>query len=888
MPPKYNIKKNTSNHSKARSTKESIKKMAVLFTDIVASTNYFKTHGDIAGRRMLKQHQDMVSPLITEFGGAVVKLLGDSVMAYFLNPKEAFKSAIKVQQSFQIHNMGKEEKDQIHIRICVHFGEGIEEENDIYGDVVNMAAKVLPMVGVDQIFISKELHQYVQDLPSVHFSQVAISSKKRVFTGLRLFNVTWENNIYLEPLVKTLLYVKPVWTFNKEGLSKTWNSMVNSRRKPWSSNQIEKERILADKSIGLIVRGVSSALTVAANIMEYIKVNLGDTGALVLPIQIIIESGPYLRAGKVLPEALKVDWGKIETGFVYLASDDRKKIKNCEPFKEGSKSSGKSGSYLKLLLHEQKTSDPHQFLYQNALVQGSYDPCFYCGDRNHPASNCPSKQYTEITHAINELGYFTLEKINVLFFNYLNSTVRGSIASPASIKDADSPGPGQLARNGFYEMKMVYQLRFFKTLWNLKEENWSKIKTTASGKEKGGLLWIGVDCVRVSNTEQAESIFEELLAKKIKDYKIFCAIGFLKIDQNDLSQAKAFFQRAIELTTTTPQKIFIFFLLFRIHCLMGELVKARQMIGKIIRINPYCHEALYQEILFKFQTGDKTFALRQLLKLIKINREYYVIALIDPELSKYSREIHPMLNQLHDELRRDSNRMTPNAEVALERLNDTLGKDEKEVMEAKSKFEKIKELIKTDSYFGYIDALFYCESIINMSHQSITIREKKLSKMFHNIKDGLNRCEAHIIRLDYPSLTDSISLKIRTIWENVDDIQNLDNTFDVKEYKKVLNRLKVFSAEVVKIKSRLDRLENTAHIMRFATKFIRNSLFIQAANLAMALILLPIMIHYLSFLIPSLQFSPRNIWHYQKVVMILGAISGLILASLLTRTDSSG
>lgn len=95
--------------------KDSIKKMAVLFTDIVGSSNFFKTRGDIAGRRMLKQHQDMASPVIKEFGGVLVKLLGDSVMAYFINPQEALKSAIKIQRRFQTHNRGNDDRDQIHI-----------------------------------------------------------------------------------------------------------------------------------------------------------------------------------------------------------------------------------------------------------------------------------------------------------------------------------------------------------------------------------------------------------------------------------------------------------------------------------------------------------------------------------------------------------------------------------------------------------------------------------------------------------------------------------------------------------------------------------------------------------------------------------------------------
>src|SRR4030042_601036 len=85
-------------------TPESIQRMAVLFTDIVGSTGFFKARGNLAGREMLQRHQNIVSPAIIEFGGSVVKFLGDSVLAYFLNPKEALKAGIRIQESFEKYN----------------------------------------------------------------------------------------------------------------------------------------------------------------------------------------------------------------------------------------------------------------------------------------------------------------------------------------------------------------------------------------------------------------------------------------------------------------------------------------------------------------------------------------------------------------------------------------------------------------------------------------------------------------------------------------------------------------------------------------------------------------------------------------------------------------
>jgi class 3 adenylate cyclase len=158
---------------------ESVKKIAVLFTDIVGSSKFFKSYGDTAGREMLRQHQEIASPAVLEHGGIVVKVLGDSIMAYFSNPREALKSAVKIQQKFRGYNQGKEPRGQIHIRICVHFGDGIVEDKDIFGDVVNMAAKFLLLAGGDQIFISDELYQHASGLSSLRFESIDLSNKKK-------------------------------------------------------------------------------------------------------------------------------------------------------------------------------------------------------------------------------------------------------------------------------------------------------------------------------------------------------------------------------------------------------------------------------------------------------------------------------------------------------------------------------------------------------------------------------------------------------------------------------------------------------------------------------------------------------------------------------------
>jgi len=236
---------------------------------------FFKTQGDLAGRKMLKKHQDFVSPAINEYGGGVVKVLGDSVMAYFLNAKEALKSAIKIQQTLHRFNLNRKPEEQIRVRICVHFGKGIVEEKDIFGDVVNTAAKFLPLVGGDQIVVSQEVFDLAKDLPNLQFKPVSISDQLASIRGMALFRVHWEEGLTFAPANHTLLYIRPLANFGKETLSEAWANLLRSKNRLWGG-KVELETVLPDKSVVLLSKTPQVAMTLATHVMDFLKVNLGQ------------------------------------------------------------------------------------------------------------------------------------------------------------------------------------------------------------------------------------------------------------------------------------------------------------------------------------------------------------------------------------------------------------------------------------------------------------------------------------------------------------------------------------------------------------------------------------------------------------------------------------
>lgn len=868
-------------------SKDSVKKIAVLFTDIVGSSRYFKERGDIAGRKMLRVHQDLASPIISSFGGTVVKMIGDSVLAYFLNPDEALKAAIKLQQKFQSHNNGKMEKDQIHIRICVHYGDGILDEGDIFGDVVNMAAKFLPHAQGDQILISKQLHSNLKDPSLTSFENFEFNDCNNILNGMKLFKVAWDQILRLDPTTKTLIHFKPAWGLCRNDFPGIWNRMINLSHTLFPENLIDKMQVDQDRSVNVIVKENSMAIAIAKKALDYLRKNMGHDGMLYVPVQIVIDSGPYLVGDQISSTGLLVSWQDIEPGDIHISN-------RIAGLTDMDTKSGESGlipvgagnRFFKLTDNISNNTDNFlAFKYQNALIQGENNPCFYCGSRQHTTSGCPSKMITELTRFTEKIGYKSLPEINNMFFNYLH-TIRLNNNTTDISGNINTKGPAQIAHNAFYELKGVFQLRLLRAVWSLRGDSWNMIWDTGEDNEKGGILWIGLDCIRVSNFDQAESIIRNELLNNNSDYRLLILAALLFIENNNLQHALSYLKKALEEAKRTPQKIYILFLLSRTYYLSDDPVKAREMLRRILRLSPYCTEATYQEIIFKLQHGNRSLALDQLVKLIKKNKDYYVISLIDPELAPYSNKIYPRLEKLLVEAKEKANSLIPELKKEVESQEKVMGKDTKEIREARTTLNRIDELLKTDSYFGYLDIIHFGENINRLGQKIIEEREKALFKKQKAVRQRILSCHNYLDLLPYPFLAASVTQQLKVVEAKFNTTSEKIKLEGIGEYKLLLNELDIYLSEIDLIEIKIKRVDTLEQFMAFAASFLKKNVIFQSINLILSLILLPIMIHYLSFLWPDLNLSAEGIWHYQKILIMLGGISGIILATIASQNST--
>ena len=138
-------------------------RITVLFTDIVGSTRYFDRYGDTAGLLLLHGHDHLVTRAVEEFAGTVIKTIGDSVMAEFPEPQLAVLAAIEIQRRLFEQNQSHPEDERWQVRAGINSGIGFRLGNDLFGDAVNVAAKLTKRSGPAQILVSRSVWESTLD-----------------------------------------------------------------------------------------------------------------------------------------------------------------------------------------------------------------------------------------------------------------------------------------------------------------------------------------------------------------------------------------------------------------------------------------------------------------------------------------------------------------------------------------------------------------------------------------------------------------------------------------------------------------------------------------------------------------------------------------------------
>jgi class 3 adenylate cyclase len=147
----------------------------ILFTDIVGSTLLTRKLGDEGAMQMLAVHDQIVRDALKELGGREIKHLGDGIMASFVSAASAVKCATRVQRDVAKHCEQKKEH-AFQLRAGVAAGEPVERHNDLFGNTVQLAARLCSHAQPEQVLVSNVVVELCQGklLPFEDLGEVSL------------------------------------------------------------------------------------------------------------------------------------------------------------------------------------------------------------------------------------------------------------------------------------------------------------------------------------------------------------------------------------------------------------------------------------------------------------------------------------------------------------------------------------------------------------------------------------------------------------------------------------------------------------------------------------------------------------------------------------------
>jgi adenylate cyclase len=169
------------------------RRLAAIMSADVLGYSRLMSRDESGTLRRLKAHRTAcVEPVLARNSGRIVKLMGDGLLAEFASAVDALRAAIQLQQAIADDNARNAAADPIVLRIGLHLGDLLVEGDDLYGDAVNVAARLETEAPPGGVLISSAVHDAVSGKLPLTLQDVGELNLKNIDRPVRAFRAEWE------------------------------------------------------------------------------------------------------------------------------------------------------------------------------------------------------------------------------------------------------------------------------------------------------------------------------------------------------------------------------------------------------------------------------------------------------------------------------------------------------------------------------------------------------------------------------------------------------------------------------------------------------------------------------------------------------------------------
>ncbi len=166
--------------------------LTIVFADMQGFTSRTSRQTRAETTQLIQRLRERVQPIVAAAGGTLVKQFGDGFLMTFESPTDAVLAGVKVQEALRAYNATVEPQDRIQVRVAVNTGEVTQEQSDVYGEAVNIAARVQELAEAGSVLLTEStyLAMHRAEVPTIEVGKRAL---KGIPEAVRIYRVAAED-----------------------------------------------------------------------------------------------------------------------------------------------------------------------------------------------------------------------------------------------------------------------------------------------------------------------------------------------------------------------------------------------------------------------------------------------------------------------------------------------------------------------------------------------------------------------------------------------------------------------------------------------------------------------------------------------------------------------
>src|SRR5215469_12527348 len=185
---------------------------AVLAADVAGYSRLMGRNEEGTLGQLMAHRRALVDPKIVEHHGRIVKTTGDGILAEFASVVDAVRCAVEMQRGMEERNASIPIDERLEFRVGINLSDVISEGDDIYGNGVNVAARVEALANAGGVLVSNTVYDHVRDRLPFVFEDLGEQRVKNIARPVRVYRIRFTESVTKAALrapEKPLLVVSP-------------------------------------------------------------------------------------------------------------------------------------------------------------------------------------------------------------------------------------------------------------------------------------------------------------------------------------------------------------------------------------------------------------------------------------------------------------------------------------------------------------------------------------------------------------------------------------------------------------------------------------------------------------------------------------------------------